>query len=324
MNFIDKIKRPILAEMQEFENVYHTVLDSENKLLSSVHNYIMEGSGKKLRPILTMLAAKLLGDVNKETLYGAFSLELLHTASLVHDDVVDDTLERRGRESVNARWANKVAVLTGDYILSKSLFCAYTTKNIDIVGTISEIGMTLSDGELMQLTVLKPSAIDEKTYFDIVKRKTARLFATCMEVGGLSVRASETELESLKRFGDALGICFQIKDDIFDYYENADIGKPTGNDVRDGKLTLPLIYALRTTKSPKRDEIMRMIDDKDFSHENIQKIMNFAHEEGGLDYAKGVMDKYNEIAINELKNFPNNEAKHALIDCVEFVSSRSF
>ena len=324
MNYIEKIKRPIRAEMLEFEKIYAKVLDSDNNLLSNVHTYVMEGSGKKLRPIITLLAAKLLGKINQESLYGAFSLELLHTASLVHDDVVDDTLERRGRASVNARWTNKIAVLTGDYLLSKSLHCAYTTHNIDIVRAISYIGMTLTDGELLQLANTKQSSTTEKEYFEIIKRKTALLFATCTEVGALSVKANRAELEHLRNYGEYLGICFQIRDDIFDYYEETHIGKPTGNDVRDGKLTLPLIYAIEHTSGSAKDEVVKMIDNKDFSAENINKIMHFAHEKGGVEYATKVMDNFIQKARIELNDFPDNDAKNALIDCLEFVAERDF
>lgn len=324
MNFIEKIKSPILAEMQEFEKVYVKVLNSDNTLLNNVHDYIMEGSGKKLRPILTLLAAKLLGKVNDETLYGAFSLELLHTASLVHDDVVDDTSERRGRESVHTRWTNKIAVLTGDYILSKSLYCANATGNLAIMKTISMIGMTLPDGELLQLANTKQSATTEYEYFEVIKRKTALLFATCTEVGGLSVKANKPQLEHLRKYGEYLGICFQIKDDIFDYYEDAHIGKPTGNDVRDGKLTLPLIHAFQNTSDEEKAEIVRFIDGKDFSTENINKIMQFAHQHGGVEYAKKVMEDYKQKAADELKDFSDNDAKKALLDCIEFVAARDF
>ena len=324
MNYIEKIKRPILAEMLEFEKIYAKVLDSDNNLLSNVHAYVMEGSGKKLRPILTLLAAKLLGKINDETLYGAFSLELLHTASLVHDDVVDDTLERRGRASVNSRWTNKIAVLTGDYLLSKSLHCAYSTGNVDIVRAISYIGMSLTDGELLQLANTKQSSTTEKEYFEIIKRKTALLFATCTEVGALSVKANRDELEHLRNYGEYLGICFQIRDDIFDYYEETHIGKPTGNDVRDGKLTLPLIYAIEHTSGSAKDEVVKMIDNKDFSAENINKIMHFAHEKGGVEYATKVMDNFIQKARIELNDFPDNDAKNALIDCLEFVAERDF
>lgn len=324
MNFIEKIKQPILAELQAFEDVFNTVLKSDNTLLTTVHEYVMQGHGKKLRPILTILAAKLFGEINNTTLYGAFSLELLHTASLVHDDVVDDTMERRGRPSVNARWTNKVAVLSGDYILSKSLHSATTTQNLRILEAISTIGMILPDGELLQLANTKQSAITEEEYLTIIKKKTAMLFATCTEVGGLSVEVDEKSLEHLKKYGEYLGMCFQIKDDIFDYYEDVNIGKPTGNDVRDDKLTLPLIYAIKYSSGKERDEIVQIIDTKDFTTDNINKIMLFAHENGGVDYAIKRMDYYKEMAIKELAELPENSIKTSLIECVEYVAERDF
>lgn len=324
MDFIEEIKLPILTEFKEFDKIYSEILNSDNKLLEDVHNYIIAGSGKKVRPILTLLSAKLTGKISNETLYAAFAVELLHTASLVHDDVVDDTLERRSRPSVNARWTNKVAVLTGDYILSKSLHSAYLTKNIEIVGAIANIGMTLSDGELLQLTVENMEGIDEELYFKIIERKTAQLFATCMEVGALSSQATNKELNALKKFGNLLGLCFQIKDDIFDYDMQANIGKPTGNDVRDGKLTLPLIYALRSTKSLERDEVISILTDKKFSEENIEKVMKFGIENGGLEYAVEKMILLKQEAEKELDIFENNEIKQALLSSLNFVTNRAF
>ena len=310
--------------MKEFERLYSEVLDSDNELLVNVHDYIMSGNGKKLRPILTILAAKMMGRVNQSTLYSAFSIELLHTASLVHDDVIDDTSERRGRPSVNANWNNKIAVLSGDYLLSKSLYCAGKTKHMDIMEVISQVGMVLPDGELLQLAHTRQTAFTERDYFEIVKRKTALLFATCMKVGAMSVGADERAQEYLRNFGEYLGVCFQIKDDIFDFYEDADIGKPTGNDVRDGKLTLPLIYVLKNTEGAERDEIVRLIDDKDFSSENICKIMQYAHEHGGVDYANRVMLDYKRRALAELALLPDNPSKEALKVCVEFAAERDF
>lgn len=324
MDFIEKIKAAILQELNDFDEIFEIILNSDNPLLEDVHSYVMAGSGKKLRPILTILSAKLLDNVNESTLYAAFSIELIHTASLVHDDVVDDTEERRGRDSINARWTNKVAVLTGDYILSKALHSAYITKNIDIVGSISNIGMTLSDGELLQLTVSDPYMMTENLYMKIIERKTAQLFATSMEVGALSAGATEEEIKNLRAYGNALGICFQIKDDIFDYDIEANIGKPTGNDVRDGKLTLPLIYALRVCERDKKEKVIRMIKEKDFSQENIEYIINFAIENGGLEYAKERMEVYSQQANKALEKFAESDAKNSLINCISFVSDREF
>ena len=238
MNFSETIRRPILDEMQLFDKTFAVALSTENPLLSSINEYVLQKSGKQLRPMLAVLSAKICGDVNQTTIFAALSLELLHTASLIHDDVVDDTLERRGSPSVNSRWTNKIAVLSGDYMLSKSLSCANQTNSLEILRLMSNIGMELADGELLQLDNVKASQISVESYLNIIRKKTAFLFSTCTEVGAVSVDASEAELTALRYFGECLGICFQIKDDIFDYQDDIQIGKPTGNDIRDGKVPL--------------------------------------------------------------------------------------
>jgi len=211
MSLIDNIRQPILVEMQVFKKIFAKALESDNPLLSSINEYVLQSSGKQLRPILTILSGKLCGEVTEATYNGALSLELLHNASLIHDDVIDDTMERRGRRSVNARWANKVAVLSGDYMLSNSLISATKTRNIDILNAISKIGMELSEGELMQLINTKKTKITEEDYFKVIRKKTALLFATCTEVGALSVNANVLFQNHLRNFGEYLGICFQIK-----------------------------------------------------------------------------------------------------------------
>ena len=322
MSFIETIKRPILAEMQMFEKTFVEALSTDNPLLLSVNDYILQKSGKQLRPMLVLLAAKLVGVVNQSTVFGALSLELLHTATLIHDDVVDDTLERRGKPSVNARWTNKIAILSGDYILSKSLGCATRTDNLPILKSIANIGMQLSDGELLQLVNAQFSETAEKNYFTIIRKKTALLFSTCTEVGGLSVNADEESLFHLRNFGEYLGICFQIKDDVFDYYDNIHIGKPTGNDIRDGKVTLPLISALLITKGVEREKVISMIDNKEFTPENIQFITRFAVENGGVEYSLECMNSYKNKAIEELKGFADSDVKSSLIKCAEYTASR--
>lgn len=322
MNDIQQIKAPITTELQEFEKLFKAELKSDNPLLKQVHDYVMSVGGKRLRPIITILCAKLLGEVQQGTLYGAASIELLHTASLVHDDVVDDTMQRRGRASVNARWTNKIAVLSGDYILAKSLNSASKTQNIKILDTISEIGMTLADGELLQLVNPLPSTTTEEEYLRIIHKKTAMLFASCAMVGALSVGCTQEELAHLKRFGENIGLCFQIKDDLFDYMQSADIGKPTGNDVQDGKVTLPLIYALKTAPTDKRTPIVSIIDQKQFSKENIDRITAFATEYGGLRYSISVMEKYQQEAQEALHQLRPSQARDALERCIDFVSVR--
>ena len=322
MNIIDDIKNSILTEMQMFNKTFAESLSTDNPLLLSVNDYVLQKSGKQLRPMLVILSAKLCGEVTQTTIDGALSLELLHTASLIHDDVVDDTLERRGKPSVNARWSNKIAILSGDYILSKALGCSARTNNLPILKAMASIGMQLSDGELLQLVNAQFSETAEANYFTIIRKKTALLFSTCTEVGGLSVNADEDSLVHLRNFGEYLGICFQIKDDVFDYSENINIGKPTGNDIRDGKVTLPLIFALLNTQGAEREKVLLMIDNKEFTTENIQFITRFAIENGGVDYALTRMEEFKNKAIEELNGFADSDVKKSLIKCAEYTASR--
>jgi len=324
MSFIENIKRPILAEMQLFAKTFAEALSTDNPMLESVNEYVLQKSGKQLRPMLALLSAKLCGEVSQTTIDGALSLELLHTASLIHDDVVDDTLERRGKPSINARWTNKIAILSGDYILSKALVSATRTNNLPILKAIAQIGMQLSDGELLQLVNSSISEASEANYFKIILKKTALLFSTCTEVGGLSVNASDENLAHLKNFGEYLGICFQIKDDIFDYADNIEIGKPTGNDIRDGKVTLPLIYAVLNSTGAEKDQVLSWIANKDFSTENVQSITQFTIKNGGIEYAQNQMNIFKNKAIDELNGFADSDVKNSLILCAEYAAGRDF
>lgn len=324
MSFIQTIKNTIFEEMQLFDKTFAEALSTDNPLLLSVNEYVLQKSGKQLRPMLVLLSAKMCGGVNQSTIDGAISLELLHTASLIHDDVVDDTLERRGKPSVNARWNNKIAILSGDYILSKALGCSAKTNNLRILKAMANIGMQLSDGELLQLVNSQFSETSEANYFNIIRKKTALLFSTCTEVGGMSVDADEGALQHLRNFGEYLGICFQIKDDIFDYSENIKIGKPTGNDIRDGKVTLPLIYAVLNSDGIDKDQVVNWLSTKDFSTENIHAITQFAYKNGGVSYALKQMEAFKNKAIEELNGFENSDVKRALILCAEYAVSREF
>jgi len=323
MNFIDNIKKPIIAEMQLFANTFKEALKTDNSLLLSVNEYVLQKSGKQLRPMIVLLSAKMCGVINLASINAALSLELLHTATLIHDDVVDDTLERRGKPSVNAKWTNKIAVLSGDYIFAKSLECGTNTDSLAVMKSISEMGKQLSDGELLQLENNTISDASEENYFTIIRKKTALLFATCAEVGGISVNASVEQLQHLRNFGEYMGLCFQIKDDVFDYIDDIEIGKPTGNDIRDGKVTLPLINALQNCTPEERNEIVSLLDNKDFSAENVQKITLFTLQKGGVDYAISQMAEYKNKAIEELNGFADSEMKQSLILCAEFAASRT-
>ena len=322
MSLIDEIRHPINEELHIFKKTFADALETNNPLLLNIIKYILEGTGKQLRPLLVILSAKLCGEVTLATYNGALSLELLHNASLIHDDVVDDTYERRGRSSINARWTNKIAVLTGDYLLSNALISATRTRNLEILNSVSQIGMELSDGELIQLSSSQQSKINEEDYFKIIRKKTALLFATCTEVGGLSVNADQKSLKHLRQFGEFMGLCFQIKDDIFDYYHDIEIGKPTGNDLQDGKITLPLIYALKNSSDSEKEKVMLIIDTKDFTNDNIDYIMRFAHEKGGVEYAVKRMNDFKNDAIAELESFADSDVKQSLIKCAEFAASR--
>lgn len=322
MTLMTDIKAPVLNEMQLFNQKFNDSFQSENPLLSSVNEFVRQGSGKQLRPLVLLLAAKMCGEINEITLECAVSLELLHTASLIHDDVVDDTMERRGRKSVNAQWDNKVAVLTGDYMLSNALNHAAKTNNMRILELICKIGTQLSDGELLQLINANQVQTTEKEYFEIIRKKTAILFSTCAELGAVSVNALEDKTKSLRHFGEFLGICFQLKDDVFDYSDNIKIGKPTGNDIREGKITLPLIYALKEAPEKKRNDIIAILKSKDFSPENIAKIISFAKENRGIDYAEKQMEIYKNKAIAELDTFPDSPARNSLIMCAKFAVNR--
>ncbi|MFA5047161.1 MAG: polyprenyl synthetase family protein [Paludibacter sp.] len=322
MNYIDNIRKPIQAEMQLFGKTFAESLSTDNELLLNVNEFVLQKSGKQLRPMIVLLSAKLCGTINKGTIDGAVSLELLHTASLIHDDVVDYTLERRGNPSVNDKWTNKIAVLSGDYIFSKSLTWGIYTKNLEIMSSIAVLGEELADGELLQISNKTLSKTSEENYYSIIRKKTALLFATCAEVGSLSVNADESSMNHLHNFGEYLGICFQIKDDIFDYYEDIQIGKPTGNDIRDGKVTLPLIYALQHSEESTRNKIVSLIENKDYTPEIVQTITRFTHENGGVIYAEEQMDKYKNKAIEELNGFVDSDVKKALILCAEFAASR--
>lgn len=323
MSLINQIKQPIIKDLQLFGEAFTNALKTDNPILEGVHEYVLQASGKQFRPILTLLSARLNGDITRKTIDAAISLELLHTASLIHDDVVDDTPERRGKAAVHTRWTNKIAILSGDYILSRSLTTAVNTDDLKILKAIANIGTQLSDGEILQLKNAEITPTSEQDYFTIIRKKTALLFSTCTEVGGLSTGIDDQGIEHLKLFGEYLGLCFQIKDDIFDYFENKELGKPTGNDIQDGKITLPLIHAVQNSSSVLSREIEEWIKNQDFNEEHIRIMTDFAIDHGGVDYAVKVMERYKTEAIDHLVYFSDGPIRNALIACVEFAADRN-
>lgn len=276
-----------------------------------------------MRPILVLLVSRLHGHVQPETLYAAVSLELLHTASLVHDDVVDESTERRGQLSVNAIFNNKASVLVGDFLLATSLVYAGRTMSHSIINVISRLGQDLAEGEILQLSNVSNPEFSESIYFDVIRKKTAALFASCTKVGALSVGASDEKVELSRLFGEYIGICFQVKDDVFDYFEDAEIGKPTGNDMLEGKLTLPVLHVLNKTDDPWVKEIAADVKRGTATAEEIMRLVAFTKANGGIDYAFGVMDEYKEKALAILHSFPPSEVRSALEVYLDYVVERN-
>ena len=289
MSQLSLIKKPIEGYLDDFIKLFNDSLSHTDGLLSQVLEHIRSRGGKRMRPMLILLIAKNYGGITSVTQHSAVGLELLHTASLVHDDVVDESKERRGQASVNAQYNNKVAVLVGDYVLSTALLNVALTNNTHIVQSLAELGRTLSNGEILQLSNIQNSEFSEGVYYEVIKMKTAALFEACCEIGAMSANATEEDLEKAKSFGRNLGIIFQIRDDIFDYYDSKEIGKPTGNDMSEGKLTLPVLYALNSTEDEEMKAIARKVKSRDVSQEEISRLVAFTKANGGIEYAEQKM-----------------------------------
>lgn len=285
MDYLSIIKQPISSELCDFIDLFNKSLSHTDGLLSQALEHIRNRAGKRMRPILILLMAKNFGEISDITQHAAVGLELLHTASLVHDDVVDESGERRGQKSVNAMFDNKVAVLVGDYILSTALLHVSYTHSETIVRHLAELGRTLSNGEILQLSNIQNQDISEEVYYQVIKQKTAALFEACAAIGALSAGAPEEEIQEAKKFGQNLGIIFQIRDDIFDYYDQANVGKPTGNDMAEGKLTLPVIHALRSTGSQEMLALAKKVKAGTVTKEEIAELVKFTKENGGIEYA---------------------------------------
>ena len=322
MDSLSLIKSPITTELEDFKNLFDSSLSSSNLLLNNVIAHIRQRNGKMMRPILVLLVAKLYGEIKPATLHAAVSLELLHTASLVHDDVVDESTERRGQLSVNAIFNNKVAVLVGDFLLATSLVHAERTRNHDIIGVVACLGQDLAEGEILQLSNVSNREYSETIYFDVIRKKTAALFAACTKAAALSVEITDEKVEFARLFGENIGICFQIKDDIFDYFESKEIGKPTGNDMLEGKLTLPALYVLNTTNDAWAQEMALKVKDGTATVDEIARLIEFIKQNGGIEYAIKVMYEYKERALDLLRMLPDSAVKTALITYVDYVVDR--
>lgn len=323
MTNFDEIRELISSDLERLQKIIKQSLSSNSPLLNEIVDKYLETKGKQIRPIIVVLSAKFFGaEVSDGVLCGAASVELLHNASLIHDDVIDETKQRRGHDTINNTWDNHIAVLVGDFFVSNALACAIRTNDFRVISTISELGKELSTGEIDQIDVAKHHSIDEQTYFSIINKKTASLFQSCVKVGGYSVGASDTDIANLSKFVELLGLSFQIKDDIFDYFKDDAIGKPTGNDLREGKVTLPLIYALSRTESPRHGEMRRLADSDSLTTEQIETLIDFAKAEGGIEYAYATMERLRAEARSILEPYPDNEAKRAFLSLFDYIIKR--
>ena len=323
MDYLSVIKQPITSELTDFIELFNRSLSHPDGLLSQALDHIRQRAGKRMRPMLILLMAKCVGRVTDVTLHAAVGLELLHTASLVHDDVVDESAERRGQQSVNKLYDNKVAVLVGDYILSTALLHISYTHNETIVRYLAELGRTLSNGEILQLSNIHAHDISESSYYQVIRQKTAALFEACAAIGTLSGGAKEEEIENAKTFGRNLGMIFQIRDDIFDYYDQSRIGKPTGNDMAEGKLTLPAIYALNSTQDEEMLKIAYKVKDGSVTKDEIARLVAFTKEHGGIEYAEQRMWELHAEAMTFVeRDVQDDELKASLRAYLDFVIER--
>lgn len=324
MDYLSLIRRPIESELSTFAELFDNALSHTDGLLSDTLQHIRKRGGKRMRPMLTLLIASNYGQVNDITQHAAVGLELLHTASLVHDDVVDESGERRGQPSVNASFNNKVAVLVGDYILSTALLNVSLTQHAGIITSLAQLGQTLSSGELLQMNNFKEDGISEEVYYQVIGQKTASLFATCAKNGALSVGASDEEVSAAYDFGNAIGMIFQIRDDIFDYFDSKEIGKPTGNDMAEGKLTLPVIYALKNAGYDSMLRLAKKVKRGSINSDEIAVLVDFAKVNGGIEYAVKKMNDFSEKARQYIDFHVKQSAiRDALTAYLEFVALRN-
>lgn len=324
MDYLSLIRKPIEAELQDFIEKFKESLSHTDGTLSQALEHIRQRGGKRMRPILMLLMAKNFGKISDVTQNAAIGLELLHTASLVHDDVVDESHERRGQASVNASFNNKVAVLVGDYILSTALLRVTFTQSQRIIRTLAELGRTLSRGEILQLNNFQNDGISEDVYYQVIKQKTAALFEACAELGAVSADASEEEIEAARKFGQTIGVIFQIRDDIFDYYDSKEIGKPTGNDMTEGKLTLPVLYALNSTRDEQMLALARKVKKRTVTTDEIGILVEFTKQNGGIEYADQQMLKFHHEAQGFLSSYVSDpDIRLSLAAYLDFVIQRN-
>ncbi|MDX1445244.1 polyprenyl synthetase family protein [Lishizhenia sp.] len=318
---VKEIKAPIASELDEFEIRFKQTMQSKVPLLDKITTYIIKRKGKQMRPMFLFLTAKMLGKISDDTYNSASLIELLHTATLVHDDVVDDANERRGFFSVNALWKNKIAVLVGDYMLSRVLLLSIENKKFRSLEIVARAVREMSEGELLQIEKASKLDITEEVYFEVIRQKTASLISSCCEAGAVSVQR-EDQAENMRKFGELIGLAFQIKDDIFDYGTPGKIGKPTGIDIRERKMTLPLIYVVNTAPKEVRNELLNIVRRHNEKPKKVQRAVQLVVEHGGIDYAYQRMLKLKDEALEYLKDIPSSPAKDSILGLVEYTITR--
>ena len=323
MSATDKIKAPIKAEMEKFQPFFRSSMQTKVPLLNVIMNYILRNKGKQMRPMFVFLTSKMLkNEIDKPTYIAASLIELLHTATLIHDDVVDEAYERRGFFSINALWKSKISVLAGDYLLSKGLLLAVDNNEYDLLKIVSVSVKDMSEGELLQIQQSRKLSITEDVYYDIIRKKTAALIAACTACGAKSSGVDDELVEKMRLFGENVGMAFQIKDDLLDYQNNGSIGKPTGNDIKEKKLTLPIIHVLKNASRTDRKRILSIVKRHNKSKKKVQEVIDFVIENGGLEYSINKMHEYKSMALDILAEMPENESKKALEKLVEYVVTR--
>lgn len=323
MRTTEQIKQPIQKEMELFEKKFHDAMTSKVALLNRITYYIVNRKGKQMRPMFVFLTAKMVsnGNVNERTYRGASVIELIHTATLVHDDVVDDSNQRRGFFSINALWKNKIAVLVGDYLLSKGLLLSIDNGDFDLLKIISVAVREMSEGELLQIEKARRLDITEDIYYEIIRKKTATLIASCCALGAKSMIDDDSEVENIRKFGELIGMAFQIKDDLFDYSDEA-IGKPTGIDIKEQKMTLPLIYVLNNCSSKEKSWVINSVKNHNKDKKRVKEVIQFVIEKNGLSYAEQKMYEFKNKALTLIENYHNSAYKEALILMVNYVIDR--
>ncbi len=323
MQSFQSIHDRLAPELSEMNDIIHKYLATSNPLMDKVVSTYLQTYGKQIRPILVILSAKFFGNVNPSVLHAGAALEILHNASLIHDDVVDETAKRRSLPTINAQWGNHIAVLVGDFFVSNALAAAIATGHLSIISALSALGKELSLGEIDQITNVREHHFDEESYYSMIRKKTASLFINCIRMGAEASGAPQLNLDKIMRFAELLGLCFQIKDDIFDYYDNANVGKPTGNDLREGKVTLPLLYAIANAEDRNEAESFRqLIMRGNLTQHEVDQLIDFAKANGGIEYAYQVMRDMQQEAVESLRTYPASEWRDAFEDLFEYIISR--